>query len=118
MDLPDFKQFIKDFEDLRYVCGADGRKKKKKKKNADEVEEKRRYNAPPDKPTTDLDEHYKDNTDCKSWMVDGLSLHPYQLEGKVNIHNNANIQQYDIFFRHIVTRTFCLIIFRYILGQT
>ena len=92
MDLPDFKQFIKDFEDLRYVCGADGRKKKKKKKNADEVEEKRRYNAPPDKPTTDLDEHYKDNTDCKSWMVDGLSLHPYQLEGIVNIlHNNANI---------------------------
>ena len=83
MDIPDYQTFMKHYEDLRYVCGADGRKKKKKKKNADDDEEKRRYNAPPDKPTTDLDEHYKDNSDCKKWIVDGLSLHDYQLEGIV-----------------------------------
>merc|ERR1711936_899209 len=41
---------------------------------------KRKYNPPPDKPTTDLDVKYKDNTMCK-WMPEGLNLHPYQLEG-------------------------------------
>merc|ERR1719300_1736577 len=43
-------------------------------------EVKRKYNPPPDKPSTDLDIKYKDNTMCK-WMPDGLALHPYQLEG-------------------------------------
>merc|ERR1719486_967314 len=78
-DIPDLLNFIRDYEDLRYVCGADGRsKKKKKEKGADDI--KRKYNAPPDRPSTDLDNKYKDNTMCK-WLPDGLSLHPYQLEG-------------------------------------
>ena len=89
MDIPDYQTFVKDFQDLRYVCGADGRKKKKKKKNADEEEEKRRYNAPPDKATTDLDEHYTDNKKC-TWLVDGLSLHEYQLEGIIQLHNSIH----------------------------
>merc|ERR1719450_61670 len=76
MDIPDLAQFIKEYEDLRYVCGADGRKKKKK----GEGDVKRKYNPPPDKPTADLDVRYKDNSMCK-WMQEGLNLHPYQLEG-------------------------------------
>jgi len=75
-EIPELTRFIKEYEDLRYVCGADGRKKKKK----GEAEVKRKYNAPPDKATVDLDIKYKDNTMCK-WMPDGLKLHPYQLEG-------------------------------------
>ena len=94
MDIPDYQTFVKDFQDLRYVCGADGRKKKKKKKNADEEEEKRRYNAPPDKPTTDLDEHYTDNKKC-SWLVDGLSLHEYQLEGIIQLHNSIHYNDHQ-----------------------
>merc|ERR1712012_163456 len=43
-------------------------------------EHKRKYNPPPDKPSTDLDIKYKNNDQAK-WMTDGLSLHPYQLEG-------------------------------------
>jgi len=78
-DIPDLKQFIQDYEDLRYVCGADGRVKKKKKKEG-ETEPKRKYNAPPDKPSTDLNRKYHDNSLCK-WMPEGLNLHPYQLEG-------------------------------------
>jgi len=77
-EIPDLPSFIRDYEDLRYVCGADGRKKKKKEKGADDI--KRKYNAPPDKPTTDLDHKYKDNSNAK-WLPDGLALHPYQLEG-------------------------------------
>ena len=69
----------RDYEDLRYVCGADGRKKKDKKKKGEE-EPRRKYNPPPDKPITDLDTKYRDNAMCK-WMPDGLKLHDYQLEG-------------------------------------
>merc|ERR1719464_1294764 len=77
-DVPDLPQFIREYEDLRYVCGADGNRKKKGKKGEPEV--KRKNNAPPDKATTDLDVKYKDNAACK-WMPEDLSLHPYQLEG-------------------------------------
>merc|ERR1719464_1606179 len=77
-DVPDLPQFIREYEDLRYVCGADGNRKKKGKKGEPEV--KRKNNAPPDKATTDLDVKYKDNAACK-WMPEGLALHPYQLEG-------------------------------------
>merc|ERR1711892_226544 len=77
-EIPDLPNFIRDYEDLRYVCGADGRKKKKKEKGADEI--KRKYSAPPDRASTDLDVKYKDNPSCK-WLPDGLALHPYQLEG-------------------------------------
>jgi len=31
-EIPDFPIFIQYYEDLRYVCGADGKIKKKKKK--------------------------------------------------------------------------------------
>merc|ERR1719327_426610 len=78
-DIPDLLNFIRDYEDLRYVCGADGRSKKKKKKGGEE-EHRRKYNPPPDKPNSDLDVKYKNNDMCK-WMPDGLALHPYQLEG-------------------------------------
>merc|ERR1712088_54510 len=78
-DIPDLLNYIRDYEDLRYVCGADGRSKKKKKKGGEE-EPRRKYNPPPDKPNSDLDVKYKNNDMCK-WMPDGLSLHPYQLEG-------------------------------------
>merc|ERR1712142_146283 len=77
-EIPDLPTYIRDYEDLRYVCGADGRKKKKKDKGGEEI--KRKYNAPPDKPSTDLDVKYKDNSMAK-WLPDGLALHPYQLEG-------------------------------------
>ena len=65
-DIPDLLNFIRDYEDLRYVCGADGRSKKKKKKGGEE-EHKRKYNPPPDKPSTDLDIKYKNNDQAK-WM--------------------------------------------------
>ena len=90
-EIPDLPNFIKDYEDLRYVCGADGRKKKKKSKE-DEV--KRKYNPPPDKGITDLDLKYKDNAQAK-WLPDGLQLHPYQLEGiswaRHSWNNNTDI---------------------------
>ena len=61
------------------MCGVDAKKKKKKRKGDDD-ERARKYNPPPDKPITNLDTKYKDNTMCK-WMPEGLALHPYQLEG-------------------------------------
>merc|ERR1719186_656148 len=91
-EIPDLLTFIRDYEDLRYVCGADGRKKKKKGKEGEEA--KRKYNAPPDKASTDLDVKYKDNSMCK-WLPDGLALHPYQLEGiswaRHSWNNNTDI---------------------------
>jgi len=92
-EIPDLNVFIRDYEDLRYVCGADGRKKKKKGKEGGE-EVKRKYNAPPDKSSTDLDVKYRENRDCK-WLPDGLALHPYQLEGiswaRHSWNNNTDI---------------------------
>merc|ERR1711899_62763 len=81
MDIPEYEIHKQHYEDLRYVCGADGRGKKKKKKKGDEdgEERKRRYNPPPDKPTSDLDVPYKDQP--RNWLTEDLSLHPYQLEG-------------------------------------
>jgi len=80
MDLPDYEIHKQHYEDLRYVCGADGRKKKKKKKTDEDGEErKRKYNPPPDKPITDLDIPYPDQP--REWLNEGLNLHPYQLEG-------------------------------------
>jgi len=82
MEIPDFQTFIQYYEDLRYVCGADGnRMKKKKKKKGEEAEadeKKRRYNPPPEKPSRELDNKYEGQPD---WIVEGLALHPYQLEG-------------------------------------
>ena len=89
MDIPDFQMFIQHYEDLRFVCGADGKKKKKKKRyDEDGNEKKRKYNAPPDKPTTDLDDPYTDQP--RHWMPDGLSLHAYQLEGISWARNSWN----------------------------
>ena len=81
-DIPDLAILIQNYEDLKFVCGAEGSKRKKKKKKADgdEDEKPRKYNPFPERPLTNLDIKYKDNTMCK-WMPDGLSLHPYQLEG-------------------------------------
>jgi len=81
MDIPEYEIHKQHYEDLRYVCGADGRGKKKKKKkgDGDGEERKRRYNPPPDKPTSDLDVPYKDQP--RNWLTEDLSLHPYQLEG-------------------------------------
>ena len=42
MDIPEFETFKQYYEDLRFVCGADGRKKKKKKKGEEEGEERKR----------------------------------------------------------------------------
>jgi len=81
MNIPDLPQHIQNFEDLKYVCGAEGgRKKKKKKKGEDDEENNRKYKPFPDKPMTNLDQKYKDNINCK-WMPKDLALHPYQLEG-------------------------------------
>merc|ERR1712038_1738285 len=89
MDIPDFQMFIQHYEDLRFVCGADGKKKKKKKRyDEDGNERKRKYNAPPDKPTTDLDDPYTDQP--RDWLPDGLNLHPYQLEGISWARNSWN----------------------------
>merc|ERR1711971_1071788 len=79
MDIPEYETFKQYYEDLRYVCGADGKRKKKKKKDEDGEERKRRYNPPPDKPLTDLDIKYEDQP--RAWLDEDLSLHPYQLEG-------------------------------------
>ena len=38
-----------------------------------------RYNPPPDKPTTDLDDKYTEQP--RAWLKEDLDLHPYQLEG-------------------------------------
>ncbi|CAB4062385.1 CHD4 [Lepeophtheirus salmonis] len=85
-DLPDYTTYVQHYEDLRYVCGVDGKgiKKKRKKKGEDggeggEGERKRKYNPPPDKPTIDLNEVYESQP--RDWLVEGLNLHPYQLEG-------------------------------------
>ena len=82
MDIPDLQTFIQYYEDLRYVCGADGSKiKRKKKKKGEELEvddKKRRYNPPPDKPSRGLDDKYEDQPE---WIQEGLALHPYQVEG-------------------------------------
>ncbi len=88
MEIPDFQQFIQDYEDLRYVCGIDGKKKKKKKKGAEEEERKRRYNSPPDKPSTDLDSPMTEQP--TAWLPEGLSLHSYQLEGVSWARNSWN----------------------------
>ena len=42
MDIPEYETFKQYYEDLRYVCGADGKRKKKKKKDEDGEERKRR----------------------------------------------------------------------------
>ena len=95
-EIPELATMIQHFEDLKYVCGAEGaRKKKKKKKGEGEEEERpRKYNPPPEKPTTNLDVKYKDNTACK-WLPNGLALHPYQLEGiswaRHSWNNNTDI---------------------------
>jgi chromodomain-helicase-DNA-binding protein 4 len=90
MDIPDFQTFIQHYEDLRFVCGADGKKKKKKKRYDDDGNErKRKYNAPPDKPTTDLDDPYTTN-ELLEWMPEGCNLHPYQLEGISWARNSWN----------------------------
>jgi chromodomain-helicase-DNA-binding protein 4 len=60
-EIPELPLYIQYYEDLRYVCGVDGAKKKKKKKKGEGEEEERprKYNPPPDKPTTSLDVKYK-----------------------------------------------------------
>jgi hypothetical protein len=73
------QEFIQYYEDLRYVCGADGNRMKKKKKKKGEEEgddRKRRYNPPPEKPSSDLDVKYEDQPD---WVSEGLALHSYQV---------------------------------------
>merc|ERR1719203_172855 len=74
---------------------ADGTYKKKKKKNKDKEEEKKRkYNPPPEKPMTDLNKKYMDNSKI-TWLENGLALHEYQLEGvswaRHSWHNNTDI---------------------------
>ena len=82
MDIPDLQTYIQYYDDLRYVCGAEGRRKKKKIKKGDDPDVddkvKRRYNPPPDKPSHDLDRKYEDQPE---WLTEGLALHPYQIEG-------------------------------------
>jgi len=81
-EIPEMAVHIQNFDDLRFVCGADGtyKKKKKKTKKDGEEEKKRKYNPPPEKPMTDLNKKYTDNTKI-TWMENGLALHDYQLEG-------------------------------------
>jgi len=82
MEIPDLQTYIQYYEDLRYVCGADGhkmrRKKKKRGEESEADEKKRRYNPPPDKPSRELDDKYVDQPE---WIQEGLALHPYQVEG-------------------------------------
>ena len=82
MEIPDLQTYIQYYEDLRYVCGADGHKMRRKKKKRGEESEaddkKRRYNPPPDKPSRELDDKYVDQPE---WIQEGLALHPYQVEG-------------------------------------
>ena len=55
------------------------KKKKKKKGTEDEPDgPKRRYNPPPEKPATELDQKYEGQPE---WVGEGLALHPYQIEG-------------------------------------
>ena len=95
-EIPDFAEFVQNYEDLRYVSGVDGSRKKKKKRKGegDEDERPRKYNLPPDKPVCNLDIKYKDNDACK-WLPKGLALHPYQLEGiswaRHSWNNNTDI---------------------------
>ena len=89
MEIPEFDVYKQYYEDLRYVCGIDGKSKKKKKKKGEEEEErKRKYNAPPDKPITDLDTPYTEQP--RHWLPEGLNLHNYQLEGISWARNSWN----------------------------
>ena len=94
MDIPELPQFIQNYEDLKYVSGAEGGRKKKKKKGEKDEDQNRKYKPFPDKPLTNLDVKYKDNAMCK-WMPDNLALHPYQLEGiswaRYSWSNNTDI---------------------------
>ena len=95
MELPEFHTHIQYYDDLRYVCGVDGRKKKKKKKGSagaddEDGERKRRYNPPPDKAVTDLDIPVTDQETQFDWLSPGLSLHSYQLEGISWARNSWN----------------------------
>jgi chromodomain-helicase-DNA-binding protein 4 len=89
LELPDYATHISHFEDLRYVCGMDGAKKKKKKKKGedDADSKKRKYNPPPDKAITDLDDPF---TETPKYLPEGLSLHPYQVEGVSWARNSWN----------------------------
>ena len=87
MDIPDYQTYIQYYEDLRYVCGVDGRKKKKRKKADEEEDKKRRYTPSPDKPITDLDDSLAQPI---AWMPEGCVLHPYQVDGLNWARNSWN----------------------------
>jgi len=95
-EIPELSVLIQHYEDLKFVCGAEGSKRKKKKKKGDgeEDEKPRKYNPFPEKALTNLDTKYKDNTACK-WLPKDLALHPYQLEGiswaRHSWNNNTDI---------------------------
>ena len=95
MEIPGIKKAIEEYTDLRHLCGADvpagGKKKSKGKSHKkgggrggrdagdDERDGPRRYQPPPDKPSSNLSRKW----DRQPEYIDasGMALHPYQLEG-------------------------------------
>jgi chromodomain-helicase-DNA-binding protein 4 len=88
-EIPGIKAAIEFYLDLRAnsfdPSGAKGKKKKGRSKKKESEEEDRagyaikRYNPPPEKPTTNLHKKYEVQPDY--FTETGMQLHPYQLEG-------------------------------------
>ncbi|XP_049867284.1 chromodomain-helicase-DNA-binding protein Mi-2 homolog isoform X1 [Pectinophora gossypiella] len=95
-DIAGLKQAMDYYSDMRaYITsegktkGSKGKKPGRKSKNRDNLDEDesssggqpkpRRYNPPPDRPTTNLNKKYEDQPPFV--YETGMQLHPYQLEG-------------------------------------
>lgn len=86
-EIPGLSEAIEYYTDLRAYCTSDGTAKKKSKKGRrknkeadDEDKQVIKFNAPPDKPTTDLRKKYEEQPSY--FDETGMQLHNYQLEGK------------------------------------
>ena len=73
--IPGLLQAIKNYEELKEI-----RTNKTKAKSKANDQWTQKYQPFPEKPTTNLDIKYEDNSMCK-WLPECLALHPYQLEG-------------------------------------
>ena len=84
-DVPGLKIAVEYYQDHRQYCLEGERKKKNKKgrrRTKDEVEDgsgQRRFNAPPEKPITDLKRKWDQQPEYFDEI--GMQLHPYQIEG-------------------------------------
>lgn len=91
VEIPGLKRGIEEYFDLRVACGVDTPAKKKSKGKShkkgkskeaaveEERETPRRYNPPPEKPSSNLSRKWERQPDYID--ASGMALHPYQMEG-------------------------------------